>query len=67
VQAQGEIRESAIATPTGASPQAQNTNGIPAGDPNGEPTEQTPSTNVDEPQNTADPEPGEGTVNTADE
>ncbi|MGO4444243.1 hypothetical protein AB4Z42_12890 [Mycobacterium sp. 2YAF39] len=62
IQAQGEIRESPVATPTGAtSPQSQS--------PNGDPTEQTPTTPDVEPPNTADPDPGqdsgEGSGNTA--
>ncbi len=66
VQAQGKIRESTIATPTEASPQAHDTNGSPAGDPNEEPTAsaqalspQEPSTNDDDPPSSADAKTGD--------
>lgn len=72
VQAQGEIRRSSVATPNDLSPHQQNTNpspadnaGAPPADPVQPPSPQTPSTDDDSAQNTADPNPGQGAGTTA--
>lgn len=61
VQAQGEIRESAVAAPAVGSPQQQSVDNSPADDPTGTPqapSPQAPSSPDDDPASTDDPSDG---------